>query len=62
MYLNKDNESVLRKIIRANNLKFETLFTAKPHVFMGKDNPLAGKKAVIMDDLAPYPRLFYEQE
>lgn len=61
MYLNKDNESVLRKIIRANNLKFEALFTAKPHVFIGKDNPLAGKKAVTMDDLAPYPRLSYEQ-
>lgn len=61
LYLNKDNEAVLQKIIRANNLKFETLFTAKPHVFVGESNPLAGKKAVTMDDLAPYPRLSYEQ-
>lgn len=61
LYLNKDNESVLRKIIHANNLKFETLFTAKPHVFMGKDNPLVGKKTITMDDLTPYPRLSYEQ-
>lgn len=61
LYLNRDNETVLRKIIHANHLKFEALFTAKPHVFVGKRNPLAGKKAVSLEDLAPYPRLSYEQ-
>lgn len=61
LYLNRDNETVLRKIIHANHLKFETLFTARPHVFVGENNPLAGKKSVTLDDLAPYPRLSYEQ-
>lgn len=61
LYLNRDNETVLRKIIHTNNLKFETLFTAKPHVFVGEGNPLAGKRSVTLDDLAPYPRLSYEQ-
>lgn len=47
LYLNKDNETVLRKVIREHDLQFTPLFTAKP--------------AVTLDDLAPYPRLSYEQ-
>lgn len=61
LYLNKDNEAVLQKTIRANNLKFETLFVAKPHVFLGVGSPLASKASVTLDDLIPYPRLSYEQ-
>lgn len=61
LYMNKDNEAVLRKTIHANNLKFETLFIAKPHVFVGSGNPLAARESVTLDDLAPYPRLSYEQ-
>ena len=45
LYLNKDNETVLRKVIREHDLQFTPLFTA----------------AVTLDDLAPYPRLSYEQ-
>lgn len=61
LYLNKDNEMVLRKIIHANHLKFTTLFTARPHVFVWEGNPLTKKNTVTLDDLAPYPRLSYEQ-
>ena len=61
LYLDKDNEMVLRRIIHVNNLKFESLFIAKPHVFVGKCNPLVKKKSVTWDDLAPYPRISYEQ-
>lgn len=34
LYLNKDNETVLRKVIREHDLQFTPLFTAKPHVFV----------------------------
>ncbi|MBQ4221063.1 MAG: LysR family transcriptional regulator, partial [Butyrivibrio sp.] len=37
------------------------LFKAKPHVFIGKNSPLAKKKSLTLDDLKPYPRLSYEQ-
>ena len=57
LYLNKDNETVLRKVIREHDLQF----TAKPHVFVSASSPLAAKPAVTLDDLAPYPRLSYEQ-
>ena len=61
LYLNRFNETVLLKTIRDNNLSFEHLFTAKPHVFIGKNSPLAKKKIIYTDDLKAYPRLSYEQ-
>lgn len=61
LYLNKFNETIIRKVLRDNGLSFTTLFTAKPHVFIGKNNPLASKKKLTLKDLKPYPRLSYEQ-
>ncbi len=61
LYLNRFNETVILKTLRDNNLIFTPLFTAKPHVFIGKDNPLAKKRRITLEDLKPYPRLSYEQ-
>ena len=61
LYLNKFNEIIIKKTLRDNGLSFEPLFTAKPHVFVGKNSPLASKKILTTKDLTPYPRLSYEQ-
>ncbi|MDD6195973.1 LysR family transcriptional regulator [[Clostridium] aminophilum] len=61
LYLNAFNETIIRKSLRDNDLTFTPLFTAKPHVFIGKKNPLAEKKNLTLEDLKPYPRLSYEQ-
>ena len=61
LYLNDFNRTIITKTLRDNNLIFEPLFTAKPHVFIGKDSPLAKKKKLALKDLKPYPRLSYEQ-
>lgn len=61
LYLNKFNETVLRKTLRENDLTFQRLFIAKPHVFVSTFSPLAGQHTVSLEDLAPYPRLSYEQ-
>ena len=61
LYLNSFNETILRKTIRANDLRFQTLFVAEPHVFVSSASPLADKTAISLDELAPYPRLSYEQ-
>ncbi len=61
LYLNKFNETVILKTLKDNNLSFTPLFKAKPHVFVGKDSPLAAKKRISLKDLKPYPRLSYEQ-
>ena len=61
LYLNSFNETVIRKTLRDNNLAFESLFIARPHVFIGKSSPLAKKRKIKPEDLKDYPRLSYEQ-
>lgn len=61
LYLNKFNETVILKTLKDNDLRFESLFKAKPHVFVGINSPLAKKKKLSLEDLKPYPRLSYEQ-
>lgn len=61
LYVNEFNRTVIKKALRDNNLVFRPLFTAKPHVFIGKNSPLAGKREITLEDLKPYPRLSYEQ-
>ena len=61
LYLNHFNETILRKTLRENDLQFHLLFKAKPHVFLGSRNPLAGRPTVTLQDLSPYPRLSFEQ-
>ena len=61
IYLSRRNETPLRKILHREELVFEELFTAKPHVFLGKKHPLAKRKSVKPDELDGYPYLTYEQ-
>lgn len=61
LYLNKFNKEVIRKTLKDNNLTFTPLFKAEPHVFLGKNSPLAKKRSITLEDLKPYPRLSYEQ-
>ena len=61
LYRNPFNAIVINKTLKDNGLLFHTLFTAKAHVFVGADNPLAQQTSATLADLAPYPRLSYEQ-
>lgn len=61
LYYNDFNKPILMKEIKANNLKFTELFTAKPHIFVSTGNPLAKRQSVTMEELAPYPYLSFEQ-
>ncbi|MGN0814238.1 MAG: LysR family transcriptional regulator [Candidatus Coproplasma sp.] len=61
LYKNAFNRAVIEKVLKSNDLKFTPLFTALPHVFVGKDNPLAKKQKVTLDDLKDYPCLTFEQ-
>ena len=61
LYLSRRNERAITKILRREELVFEELFVAKPHVFLGKRHPLAKKKFVRPSDLDDYPYLTYEQ-
>lgn len=61
IYLSKNNEEILSKLIRKSGLIFEELKVAKPHVFISNKHPLSGKELVTFDDLKPYPYLVFEQ-
>ncbi len=61
LYYNEFNKSVLQKIIKSNGLTFTELFVAKPHIFISRNNPLALKSSVTMEELRPYPYLSFEQ-
>ena len=58
LYLNQFNENVLRKTFKEHNLKFERLFLAKPHVFVGSGNPLAKRKKSPLQDLGTVSAAF----
>ena len=61
IYLCSFNEAVISKMLREANLVFSELLTARPHIFVGRNNPLAGRESVTMADLVPLPCLTYEQ-
>lgn len=61
LFLNSFNETVINKILKANDLEFHLLFIAKPHVFISRRHPLAGKEVVTNEELEPYPYLSFEQ-
>lgn len=61
LYLSEHNEDVLTKLLKKNELIFEEIFKASPHVFISKNHPLANKDIITLDELKPYPYLVYEQ-
>lgn len=61
LYYNDFNRPVLEKLIHTNELTFTELFTAHPHIFIGKNHPLANKDVVSMDELEEYSYISFEQ-
>ncbi|MFR4992509.1 MAG: LysR family transcriptional regulator substrate-binding protein, partial [Turicibacter sp.] len=55
------NREVIQRILQNDEMQFVPLFTAKPHVFVSRNNPLATRKKVMLEDLKEFPRLTYEQ-
>ena len=61
LFYNDFNRPVLEKLIHTNELTFTEIFTAHPHIFIGKNHPLANKDVVSMDELEKYPYISFEQ-
>ncbi len=61
LYLSNQNEEVLTKLFKKNDLIFEEIFEALPHIFISKNHPLANKDIITLNELKPYPYLVYEQ-
>ncbi|WP_449371795.1 LysR family transcriptional regulator [Arthrobacter psychrolactophilus] len=61
LYRNDFNRKVIDKLLRDSGLAFRPLFLADPHIFISRQNPLASKERVTLDDLAGMPRLAFDQ-
>lgn len=61
LYKNEFNHKFIDKILRDNNLEFVPLFDCGIYVYMSKDNPMAKKERVELEDLQQYPCLSFEQ-
>lgn len=61
IYLDDFNESVITKLLADNELTFSLLFSAKPHIFIWKNHPLAEKSLITLEELDDYPRVSFEQ-
>ncbi len=61
LYLSRENNTIIGKLIAENELIFNELFTAKPHVFISYRHPLAQKEVISLEDLKEYPYLCFEQ-
>lgn len=61
LYLSRQNEEIITKLLKKNDLIFKELFTAAPHVFISDKNPLCAKSSVKVSDLKPFPYLVFEQ-
>ena len=54
LYLSEHNEDVLTKLLKKNELVFEEIFKASPHVFISKNHPLANNEIITLEELKPY--------
>ena len=61
LYTSAKNKDVILKLLKQNDLKFEELFVAKPHVFISSKHPLSVKDALTLEELEDYPYLSFEQ-
>ena len=61
LYTSSQNETIIMKLIRQNDLKFDELFVARPHVFISSRHPLADREVLTLEDLEDYPYLSFEQ-
>lgn len=61
IYTSAKNEEVILKLLKQNGLKFQEIFTAKPHVTLPTDHPLAEKNIIQLEDLEEYPYVSFEQ-
>lgn len=61
LYLDDFNERVLERAFADARVSFHPLFEANVHVFMGRNNPLAERDEIQLEELTPYTRYSFEQ-
>lgn len=61
LYLAEFNRKVIMRTLKESNLTFTELYTTRPYIFISARHPLAQKETIRLEDLAPYPYIYFEQ-
>ena len=61
IYMNDFNQKVIGKILREATLEFVPLFSCGIYVFVAKNNPLASRELIRIEELKDYPFLSFDQ-
>ena len=61
LYLNDFNRNALKKLMAADSLVYTHLADCGAYVYLWRQHPLAARKAITFEELAPYPCLSFEQ-
>lgn len=61
IYLDDFNREILTRILSDNGLEFTELFQCRTYVYLAAAHPLADRKEIALEDLAPYPCLSFDQ-
>ena len=61
LYVSSKNEEIIGKLLKQNDLEFQELFVAKPHVFIYSKHPLAERENIALEELEEYMYLSFEQ-
>ena len=61
LYLSEFNRKYIVKLLDEAGLDFTPITSCQACVYLHKDHPLAGRAALSLEDLAPYPCLSFDQ-
>lgn len=61
LYMNAYNQKVIKQYLNHNELQYNEIGVFQPHVFVGKQHPLADRVSLTQADLAAYPSVTFEQ-
>lgn len=61
LYLSEFNQKIILNLLKENDLIYESLYIASPHVFISNKNPLHNLDKIKISDLDNYPCLTFEQ-
>lgn len=63
LYINDCNRKYIFSLMKEKDLTLQSVQTTKPYVFLNKNNPLANRKILSLNELAkePYPYVYLER-
>ena len=62
LYVNSKTEKMMLRYLKENHMEFSALCTARPHVLLKAEDPLASSAELHLEQLADYTYLYFDQK